>query len=102
MAAVRFAIRSPAPLKYRDRTYFGMVDLRLFRRARKHYTRKDLCDAMKYTEYLRAVYQAVADMAASGERHIVIRAFDKPWFERYCSALSDNVGVLQSQETDAK
>ncbi|HEY6351033.1 MAG TPA: hypothetical protein VI636_16645 [Candidatus Angelobacter sp.] len=101
MAAVRFSIRSPASLKYRERTYFGMVDLRLFRTIGARYTRKDLCEAMKYTEYLRAVYQAITDMAAAGERHIVIRAFDKPWFERYCSTLFDNSSVLQTQATGA-
>ena len=96
MAAVRHSIRSPAPLRYGDRTYFGMVDLRLFRTRGGHYNRRDLCKAMKYTEYLRCVYQAIADLAASGERQIVIRAFDKKWFERYCSMLLDNVNVLQT------
>lgn len=102
MAAVRFSIRSPAPLKYRDRTYFGMVDLRLFRTSGAHFNRKDLCEAIKYTDYLRSVYQAITDMAASGERQIVIRAFDKPWFERYTARLFDNIGVLQSQVAGAK
>src|SRR5258708_15618283 len=46
------SIRSPAPLKYRDRAYFGMVDLRLFRATGARFTRQDLCAAMKYTEYL--------------------------------------------------
>lgn len=101
MAAVRFSIRSPAPLKYKDRTYFGMVDLRLFRTTGAHYTRKDLCEAVKYTEYIRAVWQAISDMAASGERRIVIRAFEKGWFERYCTALLDNANILQAQTTGA-
>ena len=96
MAAVRFSIRSPAPLKYRDRTYFGMVDLRLFRRQGSHFTRKDLCAAMKYTEYIRAVHQAISDMAASGERNIMINAFDKSWFDRYCSSMFESVEVLPS------
>lgn len=91
MAAVRFSIRSPAPLKYRDRTYFGMVDLRLFRRTGVRYTRRELCQAMKYTEYLRCVYQAITDMSASGKRHIAIRAFDKAWFEKYCAVLFENM-----------
>jgi hypothetical protein len=95
MAAVRHSIRSPAPLRYGDRTYFGMVDLRLFRTRGGHYNRRDLCQAMKYTEYLRCVYQAITDLAASGERQIVIRAFDKKWFERYCSILLDDANVLQ-------
>jgi hypothetical protein len=102
MAAVRFSIRSPAPLKYRDRTYFGMVDLRLFRASGAHFTRRDLCAAMKYTEYLRAVYQAITDMAASGERQIVIRAFDKAWFERYSATLFDNMSVLHSHASAAQ
>jgi hypothetical protein len=101
MAAVRFSIRSPAPLKYQDRTYFGMVDLRLFRTTGPHYTRKDLCEAVKYTEYVRAVWQAISDMAASGERRIVIRAFDKGWFERYCTALVGSPNILQTQTTGA-
>lgn len=97
MAAVRYSIRSPAPLTYRDRTYFGMVDLRLFRRTGAHYTRKHLCLAMKYTEYLRCVYQAITDMAASGERQIVIKAFDKAWFDRYCSMPLEHEHVLATQ-----
>lgn len=102
MAAVRFSIRSPAPLKYRDRTYFGMVDLRLFRTSGAHFNRKDLCEAIKYTDYLRSVYQAITDMAASGERKIVIRAFDKPWFERYAALLLENTSVLQTQAMGAR
>src|SRR5258708_2523448 len=101
MAAVRHSIRSPAPLKYRDRAYFGMVDLRLFRATGARFTRQDLCAAMKYTEYLRAVYQAVNDLVASGERHIVIRAFDKSWFERYSAGLFEEANLLQSQPSGA-
>lgn len=102
MAAVRHSIRSPAPLIYRERAYFGMVDLRLFRATGSHFTRKDLCAAMRYTEYLRAVYQAVCDMAAEGQQHIVVRAFDKPWFERYCSRLFQPAETLQSHASVAK
>ena len=83
-------------------TYFGMVDLRLFRASGRHFTRKDLCEAIKYTEYLRSVYQAITDMAASGERRIVIRAFDKSWFERYAAMLFDSMRVLQNHATSAK
>jgi hypothetical protein len=82
-AGVRFSIRSPAPLEYRQQIYHGMIDLRLYRAAGPGYTREELMKAIKYTEYLRAVYQAIADIAAAVDREIVIESFTKQWYERH-------------------
>jgi hypothetical protein len=89
-AGVRFAIRSPAPLEYRKRVYHGMVDIRLYRARGVPYTRSELFQAIKYTEYLRCVSQAMADIVESTNRSIVIEAFDKHWFERHSADCFDN------------
>lgn len=95
MAAVRYAIRAPAPLEYRERSYPGMIDLRLYRSSGIGYTREELFTAMKYAEYLRSVYQAISDLVASTSRQVVICSFDKQWFERYCAACSDRPVYLR-------
>jgi hypothetical protein len=88
-AGVRFAIRSPAPLVYRKQVYYGMVDLRLYRATGPPYTSDELFKAIKYTEYLRAVYQAIADNVESTGREIVIKSFAKQWYELYGAACFD-------------
>jgi hypothetical protein len=86
MAVVKHAIRAPAPLTYRDHIYHGMVDIRVFRSHGDPYTDQDLFTAMRYAEYLRCIYQAVCDLTASSDRRIIIRAFDKSWFDWYASS----------------
>jgi hypothetical protein len=89
-AGVRFAIRSPAPLQYRKRVYHGMVDIRLYREKGVAYTRSELFQAIKYTEYVRCVSQAMADIVESTDRSIVIESFNKDWFERHSATCFDN------------
>jgi hypothetical protein len=90
MAAVRYSIRSPAPLEHGGRSYPGMIDIRLYRANGTGYTREEMFRAMEYAEYLRSVYQAVADLSAKTDRAIVIRSFHKQWFEQYCADCFDH------------
>lgn len=83
MAAVRFAIRSPAALQIAGHHYPGMIDLRLFRRDGMEYTDAEFTTALRYTECLRAAWQALADHIALSGQAVTINAFDKDWFKRY-------------------
>jgi acyl-CoA synthetase (AMP-forming)/AMP-acid ligase II len=83
MAAVRFAIRSPAALDIAGHNYPGMVDLRLFRRDGAEYTDAEFVAALRYTECLRAAWQALADHVAGSGQAVTVNAFDKEWFKRY-------------------
>jgi acyl-CoA synthetase (AMP-forming)/AMP-acid ligase II len=85
LAEVRYSIRSPAPLAFHGRTYPGLIDLRLFRRSGQPYTDDDLGTALAFTEYVRALHQAVSNHIDRGGVPVRIEAFDKDWY-RACYA----------------
>jgi hypothetical protein len=80
-AEVRYSIRAPAPLTYRGKSFPGLLDLRVMRRAGTPYTLSDLKRANEYVSLLRDLYQAVLDVSVERDVAFSIDGFSNDWFE---------------------
>ncbi|MWC26878.1 hypothetical protein [Paenibacillus sp. MMS18-CY102] len=92
-ASVRYSIRSPHHLTYKDKKYLAFFDLRLMRQRGNPYGHQELQDAIIYTGYLREVYQALLDDMEENDSHFEFKAFTKEWYDRKYKAASKLIPV---------
>jgi hypothetical protein len=80
-AGVRFSIRSPGPITYKDKVFPGLYDLRLMRCEGEGYSLAELKRANEHTARLGVLYQALLDHVVATKRAFRVRAFTNQWYE---------------------
>ncbi|ADG06900.1 hypothetical protein [Kyrpidia tusciae] len=83
LASVRYSIRSPYHVTLDGRKFLAFFDLRLMRQSGPPYHEADLVEAVRYTCYLHAVYQALLDEAAESGFAFRFEGFTKEWYDQY-------------------
>ncbi len=78
-ASVRYSIRSPAPLRIRDKERAGLIDLRVMRQRGEPYTKADLAVTVEYTRLLQRLYQTVVDEYERNGTRFRFRFGGKDW-----------------------
>ncbi|MGQ0599157.1 hypothetical protein [Aquabacterium sp.] len=93
-AAVRYSIRSPAPIVIHGQALPGLTDLRLMRQAGRRYTLGDLALAIKYTDALRFVCQKLADVVTQGRLDFEFKFGSKSWIDGYYTSLANESPLI--------
>ncbi|HEX2416885.1 MAG TPA: hypothetical protein VHJ83_02000, partial [Micromonosporaceae bacterium] len=103
---VRHAIRVSFPVELLGVTRPGLYDFRVMRHAGEAYTIPELRQAIAVGEFLRRIYQAHADLLASGAPDLDIQDFDNRWYQTTYHALAESEApatsdaVVQSSVTE--
>jgi len=81
LANVLYSIRFPVPLRYQNKIFPGMSDLRFMRRSGTPFSLDDLKIAGRYAHILEMFIQALCDTISEEKIDIKISAFTKDWYE---------------------